>query len=163
MLSPAVPGPALADPAWAAFVDDLVDRVRRLPDEGTLTVSAPESMARPCKPRVGLVQRVLGQRYTMTPAWVSLTREGDLVRARAVSDDPDLGFPLNDEERAALAALGWRRGGPTDGPGVQRWFPDDLPNGPYLPLEDARAAAVAVASTHAGVFGVSDPGVLVVA
>lgn len=143
--------------AWEAWCATFADRVQGLADEQSLTVTAPESLARPAKPKVGLVKRVLGQTYENAPAWVKVLRRDDLALAVCVSDAREIGFPLSPEEKAALAGLGWRPGGITDEHGLLRWFPDDVPSGPFLPTADARALAHTVAATMRDVFGVNTP------
>lgn len=148
--------------AWADVTAAMEARVGSLADRNRVLLSAPADLARPCRPKVSLVKRLLGQRYVHQSPWVSITREEDHALARCVSDHEALGFPLSALERDSLLELGWRVGGPTDGPELQRWFPDDIPNGPYLPGSQAAAAASLAVATLREVFGVTDARTLVV-
>jgi hypothetical protein len=62
------------------------------------------------------------------------------------------GYPLSPQEDAALLTLGWRRPGPGDGEHYVRFWPDDVAQGPYLPLDDAQRAVDMVTATFVQVL-----------
>lgn len=136
------------DGAWAVWVADLVRAVRSLPDDGSLTVTAPETAARPVRLRKARLGGFIPARHRITAPWVRLTRAEEHLRGACVGSEAVGGhFPLSPEERAALADLGWREPPQLEGEDYLRWWPDDVPTGPFLPEDDARRAALAVAAT----------------
>lgn len=148
---------------WEDFEAGLARRIGALVDGATLRVLAPDALARPARVPVSGLRRLLGRTYADVAPWVELTRREDHLVGSCVSDHEQLGFPLSAAEKDVLHALGWHDPGPSDGPGLLRWFPDDVPSAAYLPDRDARAAAALAADTMRRVFGVTDPAALRVA
>lgn len=148
-------------PHWAAVADHLSQQLQLLADGASVTVRAPEQLARPAK-KSGLKRRLLGTTYQDTPPWIRLERIEDHLVGRCVNDHKDLGFPLSPDEKAALLALGWHEPTLGDGPELHRWFPDDVPSAAYLPLTDATAAAALTLRSLREVFAVPDPSGIVI-
>lgn len=156
--SPSAPAPPQPlDAAWVSWCEDLERRVQSLADQQQLTVLGPEGSARPCKPKVSLGKRLLGQTYVASPPWIRVRREDQLARLTCVANDREIGFPLTKEEEAALAARNWRPATFGDGAGLQRWVPDDVPSGDFLPDADAARLAREVALTFRDVFALPTP------
>ncbi len=94
----------------------------------------------------------------MTRPWVRLTRAEDLLRGQCIGAEVFGGaFPWTAEEHAALVDLGWHAS-LADGPDYVRFWPDDVPQGPFLPRADAERAAAAVATTLREVVSPPRPG-----
>jgi hypothetical protein len=144
---PTSPGPA----SWREWEDVLVTALRALSEGESVTVEAPARAARLARlPR----RRVplLPPKRAMTAPWVRLTRMEDILRGQCVGADVfGGGFPWTAEEHAALLTLGWHPS-LADGEDYVRFWPDDVPQGPYLPREDAERAAEVVARTVREVF-----------
>ncbi|HQV92720.1 MAG TPA: hypothetical protein PLA46_14135 [Phycicoccus sp.] len=149
--------------AWGDWCAALAPRIQALADQEELKVTGPDSAARPCKPRVSLGKRIMGQRYVNSPPWVSIKREDQLTRLTTVANDREIGFPLSKDEESALSSMTWRPASWSDGSGRQRWIPDDVPSGPYLPAADALHIGEAIARVMGDVFGITDPDDLTVA
>ena len=133
-------------PTWEAWQQLLVTAVLGLGDGETVTVEAPEFAARMARTG-GWRLPFMPAKRAMTRPWVRLTRAEDLLRGECVGAEVLGGaFPWTAEEHAALLALGWHPS-LADGPDYVRFWPDDVPQGPFLPLADAERAAAAVATT----------------
>jgi hypothetical protein len=137
---------ATAAPAsWGAWEEILVTAVLGLADGESVTVEAPERAARMAK--VERRMRFLPAKRQLTRPWLRLTRMEDLLRGLCVGTEVfGAGFPWTPEEHAALLDLGWHSS-LADGPDYVRFWPDDVPQGPYLPRSDAKSAAAAAAVT----------------
>ncbi|GAA4408398.1 hypothetical protein GCM10023168_25650 [Fodinibacter luteus] len=134
--------------ARAAWVAHLADRVTALADGQALTVSAPEEAQRPVRLRKARLGGFVPARHVPVAPWVRLERVDDLLRGHCVGGEVVGGsFPLAPEEDAALLALGWHRPSPAEGQDYLRFWPDDVPQGPFLPREEAERAAAMVAAT----------------
>ncbi len=152
------PGPA-AQPAWQAWESALVDAVLALPDGGSLTISPAAEHARPGRPRGTRVRFLVSARRRPVLPAVRLVRVEDHLRGHWAGAERYGGpFPWTRDEEDAITALGWHRPTVADGDDFIRFWPDDVPQGPYLPLEDARRAAAAVAQTFREVLAVTPDG-----
>ncbi len=133
-------------PSWAAWQELLVAAVRGLGDGESVTVEAPPSAARMARSGQRRVPFLPAKR-AMTRPWLRLTRAEDLLRGQCIGAEVLGGaFPWTAEEHAALVDLGWHPS-LADGPDYVWFWPDDVPEGPFLPLADAERAAAAVATT----------------
>jgi len=148
--------------AWDAWVATLALQLLDEPDRGSaLVLTAPRELARP---RQVAPRRFLGLRPAImerTAPWVELRRVEDHLAGRCIgSAAMGSGFPISEDEDAALLALGWRRPGLGEDKAYIRWWPDDVPHAAYLPAEEAARAAQMVAATLRDVFAVTDPATL---
>lgn len=150
---PPVAPPAGGRVAWQAWATGLVEAVRALDDGASLTVSAAEADARPVLRRKAHLGGFLPARHAVLAPWVRLARVEDHLRGHCVGAVSFGGsFPFSPEEDAALLALGWHHPGRGDGDDYVRFWPDDVPHGPFLPSDEAERAAAAVAATFRGVL-----------
>ncbi len=156
-MTAALPGPS-EPPGWAEWEAVLTDAVLRLADAETLTLAAPGEHARMARtPGTARLRWLLGGRRRPVVPSVRLVRVEDHLRGHWVGAERFGGwFPWTREEEEAILAAGWHRPTAGDGDDFVRFWPDDVPRGPYLPRDDARRAASAVAATFRGVLG-ADP------
>jgi hypothetical protein len=144
-------------PSWGAWQSLLVTAVLGLGDGEAVTVEAPQGAARMAKTG-GRRMPFLPAKRALTRPWVRLTREEDLLRGQCVGAEVFGGaFPWTAEEHAALLDRGWHPS-LADGPDYVRFWPDDVPQGPFLPRADAERAAAAVATTLREVVSPPRPG-----
>ncbi len=150
------PGPTALD-TWPAWEAALADAVQRLADGGSLTVAAPPGHTRMARtPGTTRLRWLLGGRRRPVAPSVRLVRVEEHLRGHWVGAERFGGwFPWTREEEDAILAAGWHRPTAGDGDDFIRFWPDDVPQGPFLPLEDARRAAGAVAATFRAVLGVT--------
>ena len=88
-----------------------------------------------------------------------LVRAEDFLRGHCVGAELiGAHFPMSPDEDAALVALGWHHPTPTDGDDYVRFWPDDVPLGPFLPRDEAERAAAMVAATFRDVLAVEARG-----
>ncbi len=128
---------------WAQLEAAVVDAVLALPDGGSVVVEGPDWSARLARTerRVPL----LPPKREPTRPWVRLTRMEDLLRGLCIGPLAfGSGFPWTPEEHRRILDLGWHPS-PAEGRDYVRFWPDDVPSGPYLPREEAGRAAGAVA------------------
>jgi hypothetical protein len=143
---------------WAGWTAHLVGLLRGLRHDRSVLVAAPAYAARPHLVRKARLGGFLPPRHEPVAPWVRLARDEDHLRGWCVGPEARGGtFPLGPEEQQALLALGWRRPGPAEGADLVRWWPDDVAVAPYLPRQDAEAAAGTTARTLREVFGVAEP------
>ncbi|GIL35605.1 hypothetical protein [Phycicoccus sp. DTK01] len=143
------------DPAWGAWTDDLAAAVRRLDDGASLTVTAPPGHERMARSGSRLRWLLGGGRRPVAPS-VRLVRAEDHLRGHWAGPQRGGGtFPWTREEEERILAAGWHVPTATDGKDYLRFWPDDVPSGPYLPEADARRAATVVATTFRDVLGVT--------
>ncbi len=149
MGEPGVAGTEMPDAvAWAAWCAHLADAVGRLADGGSLTVTGPAASARPVRLRKARLGGFIPARHEVVTPWVRLVRVEDFLRGHCVGAELiGAHFPLSPDEDAALLALGWHHPTPTDGEDYLRFWPDDVPQGPFLPRAEAERAALMVAAT----------------
>lgn len=148
-----------AAPSWQAWESALTDAVLALPDGASLTVTPGEEHARKGRPRGARVRFLVSTRRRPVLPGVRLVRVEDHLRGHFAGAERWGGpFPWSREEEDAIIVLGWHRPTVADGDDFIRFWPDDVPQGPYLPLEDARRAAAAVALTFAEVLAVTPDG-----
>ena len=84
-----------------------------------------------------------------------LVRVEDFLRGHCVGAELiGAHFPMSPDEDDALLALGWHHPTPTDGEDYVRFWPDDVPQGPFLPRDEAERAAAMVAATFRDVLAV---------
>ena len=134
--------------AWAAWVAHLADAVGRLVDRGSLTVAGPPGSERPIRLRKARLGGFIPARHEVVAPWVRLVRVEDFLRGHCVGAELiGAHFPMSPDEDAALLALGWHHPTPMDGEDYLRFWPDDVPSGPFLPREEAERAAAMVAAT----------------
>jgi hypothetical protein len=131
--------------SWGAWEEILVTAVLGLADGESVTVEAPERAARLA--RIPRKLPFLPAKRELTRPWLRLTRMEDLLRGLCVGPEVfGAGFPWTPEEHAALLDLGWHSS-VADGPDYVRFWPDDVPQGAFLPRADAERAAAAAAVT----------------
>jgi T3SS (YopN, CesT) and YbjN peptide-binding chaperone 3 len=134
--------------AWAAWTARLADEVTRLSPNASLTVTGPEGSARPVRLRKARLGGFIPARHEAVTPWVRLVRVEDFLRGHCVGSELiGAHFPMSPDEDAALLALGWHRPTPMDGDDYLRYWPDDVPLGPFLPRDEAERAAAMVAAT----------------
>jgi type III secretion system-like peptide-binding chaperone len=134
--------------AWAAWSASLADAVQGLADRASLTVTAPSGSARPVRLRRARLGGFVPARHQLVAPWVRLVRVEDFLRGHCVGAELiGAHFPLSPDEDAALRTLGWHHPTPTDGEDYVRFWPDDVPQGPFLPRAEAERAAAMVAAT----------------
>lgn len=152
--TPPVEGPS----TWSAWEDALAEAVRALPDEGSLVLAAPRQHARNARPAgAGRLSRLLGGRRRPVVPSVRLVRVEEHLRGHWVGAERLGGsFPWTREEVDAIEAAGWHRPSAGDGDDFVRFWPDDVPQHPYLAEADARRAAQALAATFRDVLGVTE-------
>lgn len=147
------PGPDA--PSWAAWQELLVTAALGLGDGESVTVEAPQHAARMAK--VPRRMPLMPHKRVLTRPWIRLTRSEDLLRGQLVGAEVFGGaFPWTADEHAALVDLGWHAS-LADGPDYVRFWPDDVPQGPYLPRADAERAAAAVTTALLEVVGPPRP------
>ncbi|MGG5259306.1 TY-Chap domain-containing protein [Phycicoccus avicenniae] len=154
----AEPTAASGPTTWAAWEDAVVDAVRALPDDGSLVLVAPRVHTRMARPAgAGRLARLLGGRKRPVTPSVRLVRAEDHLRGHWVGAVALGGtFPWTPAEVDAVLAAGWHRPTVGDGEDFVRFWPDDVPSGPYLPEADARRAAAALADTFRTVLAVDE-------
>ncbi len=141
--------------AWAAWAARLADAVTGLAPDGSVTVTGPAGSARPVRLRKARLGGFIPARHEVVTPWVRLVRSDDLLRGQCVGGElMGAQFPLSPDEDAALVALGWHRPSPLEGEDYLRFWPDDVPQGPFLSRDDAERAAAMVAATFREVMAV---------
>ena len=141
--------------AWAAWTASLADAAQALTDGSSLTVSGPEDSARPVRLRKARLGGFIPAKHEVVTPWVRLARVEDFLRGHCIGSELiGARFPLSPDEDAALLALGWHHPTALDGPDYLRFWPDDVPQAPFLPREDAERAAAMVAATFRDVLAV---------
>ncbi len=141
--------------AWAAWAARLADAVTGLAPDGSVTVTGPAGSARPVRLRKARLGGFIPARHEVVTPWVRLVRSDDLLRGQCVGAElMGAHFPLSPAEDAALLALSWHRPSPLEGEDYVRFWPDDVPQGPFLPREEAERAAAMVAATFREVLAV---------
>ena len=145
--------------AWAAWTAPLADASTGLADRATLTVTGPEGSARPVRLRKARLGGFIPAKHEVVTPWVRLVRVEDLLRGHCVGAELiGAHFPMSPDEDAALLGLGWHHPAPTDGEDYLRFWPDDVPLGPFLPRDEAERAAAMVAATFRDVLAVDAEG-----
>ena len=159
MSEQSAPGEQTPDAAaWAAWSASLAEAVQALAERASLTVTGPEGSARPVRLRKARLGGFIPARHEVVTPWVRLVRVEDLLRGHCIGAELiGAHFPLSPDEDAALRALGWHHPTPTDGEDYVRFWPDDVPQGPFLPRAEAERAAVMVAATFREVLAVGAP------
>ena len=134
---------------WAQWRVELARAVRGLDDGEAVLVEAPDRSARDARvPR----RVLLPARRVRTRPWVRLARMDDLLRGSCPGAVAIGGtFPWTPDEHADLLRSGWHLSH-ADGTDYVRFWPDDVPQGPFLPQDDADRAVVAVVRTVTEVF-----------
>ncbi len=147
------PPPETTASTWADLAVELAGAIVALDDGSSLTVDVPER-ARPTAPRGGPLGRILGGRHVMVAPWVQFTRVEDLLRGSCVrgSERHD-GFPMSAADQQAVVDLGWHVPRVEESSDFIRWWPDDVPQAPYIPGDLALVAAQAGLAVLAEVFG----------
>jgi hypothetical protein len=141
--------------AWAAWSTHLADVLTTLADRESVTVTGPEGSARPVRLRKARLGGFIPAKHEVVTPWVRLTRAEDLLLGHCVGAELiGAHFPMSPDEDAALLALGWHHPTPTDGDDYLRFWPDDVPQGPFLPRDEAERAAAMVAATFRDVLAV---------
>ncbi len=160
MGEPGVAGAEMPDAvAWAAWCADLADAVGRLADRGSLTVTGPPGSERPVRVRKARLGGFVPAKHEVVTPWVRLVRAEDFLRGYCVgAEQIGAHFPMSPEEDAALVALGWHHPTPADGDDYVRFWPDDVPLGPFLPRDEAERAAAMVAATFRDVLAAGAEG-----
>jgi hypothetical protein len=143
--------------AWQAWASGLVETVRALADGASVTLAAAPADARPVLLRKARLAGFIPARHDVVAPWVRLVRAEDHLRGHCVGAESIGGsFPFSPDEDAALLSLGWHHPGPGDGHDYVHFWPDDVPQGPFLPREEAERAAAMVAATFREVLGRTD-------
>ena len=147
-MSDGLTGTTPADPDAAAWERALLEAVLGLPDGGSVVVTAPPVHRRLARGGGrGLRLLVPGRKVPVLPAAV-LTRTEDHLRGSWSGAEQHGGpFPWSSEEVDVILGLGWHRPSAGDGPDFIRFWPDDVPQGPYLPADEAHRAVAVVART----------------
>lgn len=141
--------------AWAAWSAHLADALQGLAERGSVTVTAPSGSARPVRLRKARLGGFIPAKHEVVIPWVRLVRVEDFLRGHCVGAELiGAHFPLSPDEDAALLALGWHHPTPTDGEDYLRFWPDDVPQAPFLPRPEAERAAAMVAATFREVLAV---------
>jgi type III secretion system-like peptide-binding chaperone len=141
--------------AWAAWSAALADAVQGLAERASLTVTGPTGSARPVRRRKARLGGFIPARHEVVTPWVRLVRVEDFLRGHCIGAELiGAHFPLSPDEDAALLALGWHHPTPMDGEDYLRFWPDDVPSGPFLPRAEAERAAAMVAATFRDVLAV---------
>jgi hypothetical protein len=141
--------------AWAAWSARLADEVTALAPNASVTVSGAEGSARPVRLRKARLGGFIPAKHEVVTPWVRLVRAEDFLRGHCVGAElMGAHFPMSPDEDAALLALGWHHPTPTDGEDYVRFWPDDVPLGPFLPRVDADRATAMVAATFREVLAV---------
>ncbi|QKE85455.1 hypothetical protein [Arthrobacter sp. NEB 688] len=154
----AAPSGAAGPTTWSTWEDALVVAVRGLADGASLTVTAPPGHERMARSGSRLRWLLGGGRRPVAP-FVRLVRAEDHLRGHWVGSPRAGGsFPWTREEEERLLADGWHVPTATDGKDFVRFWPDDVPSGPFLPEGDARRAAAAVGASFRDVLGVTPDG-----
>lgn len=145
--------------AWSQWVAHLVELLLALDDGASLAVVAGPDSARPVRLRKARLGGFIPAKHEAVSPWVRLVRAEDHLRGFCVGAEALGGsFPLSPEEDAALGALGWHPPTVGDRRDYIRFWPDDVPQGPYLPRADAERAATMVAATFREVLApLADP------
>ncbi|WP_392544947.1 TY-Chap domain-containing protein [Oryzobacter telluris] len=147
------PAPDHASADWASWSRDLEQALLGLGDGESLTVTAPGSASRPSLLRKARLRGFVPAKHEQVAPWVRLTRREEHLRGFCIGSQASGGrFPLSDAERAALTDLGWHEPHQFEGEHLVRWWPDDVPNGPFLPDDDLRRAVAMVVATFRGVL-----------
>ena len=148
------------DAAWRAWQVEVVAAVSALADGASLGLAATEAEARPVLLRRSHLGGFIPAKHEVLAPWVRLVRVEDHLRGHCVGAASFGGpFPFSPEEDAALLALGWHHPGHGDGDHYVRYFPDDVPQGPFIPRDEAERAAGMVAATFREVLlGGDTPG-----
>ncbi len=134
--------------AWAQWTTHLIDVLLALADGESVTVTAPTAGARPARLRRARLRGFIPAKHESVTPWVRLQRAEHHLRGFCIGSQVVGGtFPLAPEEDAALRALGWHHPPKTEGTDYIRFWPDDVPQGPFLPRGDAERAAEMVGST----------------
>lgn len=134
--------------AWQAWATTLVETVRALADGAAVTVTAAPADARPVLLRRARLGGFVPARHDVVAPWVRLRRVEDHLRGACVGAEAFGGrFPFSPREDAALLALGWHHPGSSDGHDYVRFWPDDVPQGPFLARDEADRAVAMVAAT----------------
>ncbi|MBD3783617.1 MAG: hypothetical protein IE926_11815 [Micrococcales bacterium] len=159
------PTPSPSDPAaehraaWQAWEQALVDAVLGLHDGHEVSILAPPGHVRLTRARSGRMRWLAGARRRPVAPSVRLVRVEDHLRGHWSGAERFGGpFPWTREEEEAVLACGWHRPTVGDGEDFVRFWPDDVPRGRFLPLDDARRAAAAVAHTFRVVLAVTPDG-----
>ena len=141
--------------AWQRWSASLADRVTALGDRQSLTVTGPQGSARPVRLRKARLGGFIPAKHEVVAPEVRLVRVEEFLRGYCSGAELIGGhFPLSPDEDAALLSLGWHHPTPTDGEDYLRFWPDDVPQGPFLPREEAERAAAMVAATFREVLAV---------
>ncbi len=136
------------DVAWAAWAADLADALTGLADRASVPVTGPKGSARPVRLRKARLGGFIPAKHEFVTPWVRLVRVEDFLRGHCVGAELiGAHFPMSPDEDAALVALGWHHPAPTDGEDYVRFWPDDVPQGRFLPHAEAERAAAMVAAT----------------
>jgi hypothetical protein len=141
--------------AWAGWATRLADEVTTLAPNASVTATGPEGSARPVRLRKARLGGFIPAKHEVVRPWVRLVRAEDFLRGHCVGAElMGAHFPMSPDEDAALLALGWHHPTPTDGEDYVRFWPDDVPLGPFLPRDEAERAAAMVAATFREVLAV---------
>ena len=141
---------------WAGWEADLARAVTTLADGEALTITSGPDHARPVLLRKGLLRGFVPAKHEHVEPWVRLARLEDHVRGSCVGSEGIGGsFPFSPQEDEALVEIGWHRPGAGDGTDYLRFWPDDVAQGPFLPLEEAQRVAATVGRTLREVFAAS--------
>ena len=141
--------------AWQRWSASLAERVTALGDRQSLTITGPQGSARPVRLRKARLGGFIPAKHEVVAPEVRLVRVEEFLRGYCSGAELIGGhFPLSPDEDAALLALGWHHPTPTDGEDYLRFWPDDVPQGPFLPREEAERAAAMVAATFREVLAV---------
>ena len=141
--------------AWAAWAARLADAVTDLAPNASVTVTGPEGSARPVRLRKARLGGFIPAKHEVVTPWVRLVRAEDFLRGHCVGAElMGAHVPMSPDEDAALLALGWHHPTPTDGEDYVRFWPDDVPLGPFLPRDEAERATAMVAATFRDVLAV---------
>lgn len=159
MSAPGETAPTPATDDWAAWQDALLDAVLRLRDGESLTLTADAEHERTPRAAGGRLRVLLPQRARPLAPTLRLVRVEDHLRGHwSGSRECGGDFPWEEAEVEQIVRLGWHRPGQGDGTDFVRFWPDDVPQGPYLPYEDALRAAEAATSTFRTLLGDPVPG-----
>jgi hypothetical protein len=144
--------------SWTDLQQHLRTELLRLPDSGFVIASATGLPPRPTKVRharfLGLVQ----PKYELHQPFVQFIRMEDHLMGECIGAERFGGlYPFSEAEHDGLLSLGWHVPHAAESRQYRRYWPDDVPQHPYLPEVEAQAASGLAILTLRDVIGCESP------